>query len=301
MLTPTSNTAPNTPVRINTATIVSDTQHAVLRISAASDVAGDATITVTARDSANQTAQREFKIDVLEDDVNDRAFLGEIPLNMGTPPNTPLTIDLPAFDMEGDSLSFVIRDGSNFSGPPSRFTVSIDQTSRKATLTPSTNFQGSSEILIGVRDQTRRVDTNGDGQINSLDNLDAFANFDTQKLTVTVTPFSFTNSANPSDVDNNDVVTPLDALLVINELTNRDVSDPETGMLPIPTSQPQFFLDVNGDGSATPLDALLVINDLPSTEGQRILAGQTGHSQDSSSPIHSQRRAIDEFWADWTL
>jgi hypothetical protein len=71
----------------------------------------------------------------------------------------------------------------------------------------------------------------------------------------------FTNTDQPLDVDQDSFVTPLDALIVVNEL-NAHGSRPltqdsfaESGILP-----PQFFLDVNGDQFISPLDALFVIN-----------------------------------------
>jgi hypothetical protein len=59
------------------------------------------------------------------------------------------------------------------------------------------------------------------------------------------------NALNGSDVNNDGVVSPLDALLIINQLN--------LGRDRVSSSQATFE-DVNGDGSITPLDALLVIN-----------------------------------------
>ncbi len=60
---------------------------------------------------------------------------------------------------------------------------------------------------------------------------------------------------------------PLDALLVINELNNRQVSDPVTGLLPNPPVPPHVpetvgYFDVDGDNYVSPRDALLIINEL---------------------------------------
>ena len=60
------------------------------------------------------------------------------------------------------------------------------------------------------------------------------------------------NSSNPFDVNNDNQVSPVDALLVINALEDRPVSF--TGE----------YLDVNGDWNIAPIDALLVINELES-------------------------------------
>lgn len=72
------------------------------------------------------------------------------------------------------------------------------------------------------------------------------------------------NGSNPLDVSADDLITPLDVLLVINFL-NTPGND---GQLPQPPETPPPFYDVNGDGMVTPLDVLLVINYLNDREGE---------------------------------
>lgn len=67
------------------------------------------------------------------------------------------------------------------------------------------------------------------------------------------------NPRNALDVDDSGIVSPLDALLVINDLN-------EMGSRQLPSlmagEAPTYYLDVNGDDWASPLDVLLVINAL---------------------------------------
>ena len=88
---------------------------------------------------------------------------------------------------------------------------------------------------------------------------------DITSLQATITPpprGDWQNPANQFDVNANGVIEPLDALLVINELTNRVFSAPGTGSLPpAPAVVPQW-LDVNADDFVGPQDALFVINNL---------------------------------------
>ena len=72
----------------------------------------------------------------------------------------------------------------------------------------------------------------------------------------------FHNRVQFSDVDNDGVTSPLDALLVINELNHRELSDPETGVLLPYDGVPAAFCDINDDNLIAPLDAPLVINEL---------------------------------------
>ncbi|MCA9196217.1 MAG: S8 family serine peptidase [Planctomycetales bacterium] len=78
---------------------------------------------------------------------------------------------------------------------------------------------------------------------------------------------SLTNSQNPGDVNGDGEVTPLDALLVINELNgagSRQLArDIDLALLPA------AMVDVNGDQYLSPIDALSIINQLNSSaEGE---------------------------------
>jgi hypothetical protein len=63
------------------------------------------------------------------------------------------------------------------------------------------------------------------------------------------------NVAKPEDVDNNLLVAPIDAVLVINYLNARHPSAVPPSATPGPP-----FLDVSGDNFVSPIDAVLVIN-----------------------------------------
>ena len=74
------------------------------------------------------------------------------------------------------------------------------------------------------------------------------------------------NPLNRLDVDNDRSVSPIDVLVIFNELNaliGTRVAGAD-GKLPVPNSQtaPPPFLDVNGDCFVSPLDALIVINAL---------------------------------------
>jgi hypothetical protein len=70
-----------------------------------------------------------------------------------------------------------------------------------------------------------------------------------------------TNARNHFDVNDDFIVSPIDALLVINALSSSDtVSDP--------AAEP-FYVDVNADGHVSPLDALMVISHLDNLAAAR--------------------------------
>ena len=77
------------------------------------------------------------------------------------------------------------------------------------------------------------------------------------------------NHPNNNDVDNDGIVEPQDALIILNELNENGLAlldDPFGG---------DFYLDVNGDGLITPLDALIIVNEL----NTRTLIPATGEGE----------------------
>ena len=85
------------------------------------------------------------------------------------------------------------------------------------------------------------------------------------------------NFVEPSDVNNDQNVTPVDALTVISELVRRRHSDDLTSELNdaviLVTGEGHFY-DHNGDGRCTPLDAIRVINDLARSLAQSNVSGE---------------------------
>jgi hypothetical protein len=82
------------------------------------------------------------------------------------------------------------------------------------------------------------------------------------RVYVTAAGAPWRNPANPSDVDGDDSVSPLDALLVINHL---GVNLTAATLPPTLSGGPTPFVDVIGDNLVAPLDALSVINKLGSS------------------------------------
>ena len=86
------------------------------------------------------------------------------------------------------------------------------------------------------------------------------AELDLQGTSIQVT--GPTNTQDARDVNNDGIVSPIDALILFNEINSRGA---RSLLVPIPLSElPTGLVDVNGDGYITPLDPLLVINFLNS-------------------------------------
>ena len=167
---------PVNPVTINSASVISDNHDAVLRISAPANFTGTSQISITANTASDGSAQESFNVTAVTDTINDPPFLGNIP-NQTTTLGTAVTFNLPATDLESDSLTYTVTDPNNFGSAPANVTVSIDQANHIATVTPNAGFSGTVNLLVGVRDQT---DRSGGFGLNSR------SNFDTQQITLTV-------------------------------------------------------------------------------------------------------------------
>ncbi len=104
----------------------------------------------------------------------------------------------------------------------------------------------------------------------------------TRVLTITDSDGNSHNNALPEDVSGDGVVSPIDALLVINYLNT-------TGPSPAPNTSGPPFLDVNNDGFISAIDALLVINRLnnASGEGESATDAAVVEKSDSSADLES--------------
>jgi hypothetical protein len=118
----------------------------------------------------------------------------------------------------------------------------------------------------------------------------AVVDFGSTKLRVV----QFTNDSRPNDVDTNQIVAPLDALLVINEL---NTNGPRQLSMDLPWDViPQHAVDVNRDGFLSPLDALQIINELNATQ-----LPQTPANETNRSILSEVRLLVDESQKDSAL
>lgn len=81
----------------------------------------------------------------------------------------------------------------------------------------------------------------------------------------------FHNATYPEDVNQDSVVTPVDALMVIRNLMG---GGGRSGGAEGEPGNPSSFMDVNNDQKVTPVDALMVIQELLNPAGPQAAAGQ---------------------------
>jgi hypothetical protein len=113
---------------------------------------------------------------------------------------------------------------------------------------------------------------------------------------LTVDPASgFTNALRPLDVNDDGIVSPIDALLVITDISDngarRLVRSQTKALAAMTTASSTAYVDVNGDGSVTPLDALLVINWL--TQSSRAGSSDPRAALSAAVDLSDQGTAVD--------
>jgi hypothetical protein len=132
------------------------------------------------------------------------------------------------------------------------------------------NADGRPDLLVGAQDGLVRLyEGLSWDRLTTVDPYNQEASGETFLYTFWIPNLNWHNVANAFDVNDDGVVSPLDALLVINELTDNQFGD-MLGRLGDPPADPSLpYLDVTQDGHCSPLDALLVINELPSYAAAR--------------------------------
>ncbi|MFO0921357.1 MAG: trypsin-like serine protease [Pirellulales bacterium] len=119
---------------------------------------------------------------------------------------------------------------------------------------------------------------------------DAFATM-TIQVEVASQAAPWQNPSNPMDVNGDNLVTPLDALTIINKMNLDGI-----GVLGNRSTIAPPFFDVDGDGILQPVDALLVINSLFQTN-----TGSEGEAMDSFDPLKSSLpddESSESIWSD---
>jgi cyclophilin family peptidyl-prolyl cis-trans isomerase len=151
-----SNSDPLSPVTITSAQIINDTDDLALDLSAPVGTTGTGSITVSANDGHGDTALQTFQVTVQADPNDPGPFLETIP-TVTTTVNTPDTFQLPAFDLEGDPVTYYDQTGlqSNFGLSPTQtissdLNVSVNSTTGLVTVTPTNGLVGVTPMLFGV-------------------------------------------------------------------------------------------------------------------------------------------------------
>lgn len=245
---------PLDPVVIESATIINDTQNAVVLLRALQEDA-QTDLTVTVMDDDGNTFRQTIAVTTTADASDAAPYLADLPSDAVVVAGESYGFALPAVDLEDDDVSFV----GQYASDPAGSTASLDSATGAFLVNTADDFVGEIDFAFGVR---RTVPD---------------SHIDTQLFQLRVAS-RYLNPDDPYDVDHSTEVTANDALLIINAL-NRSGG---TISLPVDDALVQLndTLDynVNGDLQISAQDALLVINRLargranPSASGEALLA-----------------------------
>ena len=191
-----------------------------------------------------------------------------------TPRSETVQVDLVANDFDPDG-SIVPGSIMLVESPQNGdVTFGLDGT---ATYVPRADFVGQDEFRYTVRDEFNDV-----------------SNVATVRITVQDTTPPWQNPNNPLDVDGNGLISPLDALQVINDLNSRGSRPLDPPPLDTDPSGPPPYIDVDGNNLLTPLDALLVINALNANAVGAVAAAkpvaEISGQQDIAAALHIEPR-----------
>lgn len=209
-------------------------QTGVIEYTAADGFVGVDTLGYTIRDAAGNLSNEAFVTITMNNPpvaVDDSTF---------TFKNEPLNINILGNDSDSDGT--LDPSSVQIAGQPTTGTVEVlaDGT---VTYTPATDFFGEDSFAYVVSD-----------------NLGTTSNV--AEVLIRVQRSRWQNPTGNLDVNDDGVVSPLDALLVINYLNSgAEPFLPTSGVVPPP------FYDVNGDEFVTPIDALRIISFLNGNSG----------------------------------
>jgi hypothetical protein len=195
-------------------------------------------VTVRVKDAGGLTGERNVTFHAL--DRNDPPTLANPLQNANATAQKLFTYTVPAntfIDQDaGDSLRFSMTNAAGFPIPT---WLSFNAATGILSGTPTVNDGGTLELKLHA------VDSQG---------ASTSSNF---TVIVDANRFPWYNTANPLDTNANGVISPLDALIIINFLNSGASRTVPPGSTPT-----HGFLDTTKDNVISPRDALLVINEL---------------------------------------
>jgi cyclophilin family peptidyl-prolyl cis-trans isomerase len=164
---------PTNTVTINSATVFDDKVNAVIKLVPNSSFGtGSVKVDITATDLDGPT-DASFTSSGVDDGVNSPPFISTPIPNQTTTAGASVSFNVSVTDIDGDATTIAVKDTAFSTTTIPNATVSIDQTTKRVTITPAAGFTGTIQFKVGVR-PTSAADT--------------AANYDTQLVTLTVNP-----------------------------------------------------------------------------------------------------------------
>jgi cyclophilin family peptidyl-prolyl cis-trans isomerase len=143
---------------INAATIITNSQDGVLRLTAAPKFLGTVTVTVSATNAENQFTSETFTVTTIPETNNSPAILGPIPVDTVVTQNTAATFILKAYDIDRDQVGFQDAFNGSFASL-TNLTTTFNGRTDQVWYSPEMTLTGAFDIIIGAGDGTHALDT----------------------------------------------------------------------------------------------------------------------------------------------
>lgn len=164
-----SNDKPLSNLVINSVTVITNSQDAVLRLTAAKKFLGNVTVTVSATNAENQVATQTFQVNVITNNTSSAPFFGPIPADITVTQNVAAAFVLTSTDIDGLPTHIAIEDVDT-SAFPTNMLVTLNPKTNLISFDPDLTLTGVVHMIIGVTDDIH--------------------SFDTQRFTLTFVPWS---------------------------------------------------------------------------------------------------------------
>ena len=152
------NNAPITPMIINTASIITNSQDAVMRLSTIDPTwTGTVTVTVSAMNAAKEIALQTFTVNIVSNTVNDPPFLGPIPASLLITQSMAASFPLTAVDLEDDPLNPGLKDADT-GQLPTNIEPYLDS-SQRLWLVPDLSTTSTVHLVFSIADDLHGADT----------------------------------------------------------------------------------------------------------------------------------------------
>lgn len=150
---------PVTPITINSISVVTNKENAVLHVSRTSTGTATDTFMVTASDGTSASKSQTLTIKGFQSTLNDPPFLGPVPEKLVSTEAAPVHFKLTSVNTDGGAINYVVGNlvGSDINhrmfANAAHVTASINQTTGDVTLTPEAGFSGTINLTAGVTNQ----------------------------------------------------------------------------------------------------------------------------------------------------
>ncbi len=152
--------APLSNVVINAATIITNSQDTVLRLTAAQKFHGKVTVTISATNAENESVTQTLQLNVVTNRTASPPFLGPVPSDVTVTQNVAATFVLTSTDISG--LPTEYGDAYSDSNPliaPTNMVVLLNPKTKLVSFSPDRALTGVVNIIIAVFDSVHAYDS----------------------------------------------------------------------------------------------------------------------------------------------